>query len=219
MNDSMPPPGDDADGSHEPIPFASADEVLEGVAEPIAREAAEADALTSEQRDQLAKMAQLSDPSNWFVQPGVPGVRASLFLGAFCAVLATWVAFVRTASPTPALYAFGVLYSIGFHTAGGVVAVRIAAAFSERGFNMPILAGARLLPAVAMFHLCLNLSLPIPFEIEEHALAFASYFFVAWAMFRLPRFELGLLCVSHLVVWVAMQIAVAFAVAQRQAFG
>lgn len=210
-------------GEHDgegPIPFANADELLEGAAELSAPlPGAKDEQITTEQREQLERLARLSDPAEWFIQPGFPGLGLCAALGGACTLLAAWVSFVRTQSEHPLLHALGVVYLIAFHTAGGVVAARIAAGLAEKGFNMPLLAAARLLPAVALFHLFLNLQIPIPFEIEEHALAFGSYLIAAWAMFRLPRAEIGLLGMSHLAVWIAMQIAVAIAVGQRAALG
>lgn len=209
-----------ADAEQGPIPFANADELLEGSAHHgAASTPAPDDRITSEQRSQLERLARLSDPSEWFIQPGFPGLGPSAAIGVGCTVLAAWVALVRTQSEHPLLHALGVVYLIAFHTAGGVVAARIAAGLAEKGFNMPLLAAARLLPAVAVFHLCLNLRIPIPFEIEEHALAFAGYLALAWAMFRLPRVEIALLGMSHLSVWVMLQIAVAISVGQRAALG
>ncbi|MCB9846663.1 MAG: hypothetical protein H6811_11845 [Phycisphaeraceae bacterium] len=152
--------------------------------------------------------AVLGDPARWFVQPGFPGLRVALIAGGVLA-LAALLAAVSLAREHHTAIAAATLYETLLHTGTGLVAVIAAAWLTQRGFNEPGLAAARILVPVGAFEFVSHLDIPIPSRIDEFVLAAAAYFGLLWGVFRLPKYETAVLAGSHFLLWLLIQIGTA----------
>lgn len=149
--------------------------------------------------------AAAADPARWLIQPGFPQFRSAAIIAAVLGITATVLSGVQ-AQYTGIWEAVYALYQILLHTGTGLLACLIAARLSERGFNQPELAAARIAIAVSTFYLLRTARFPIPGPIEEILLAAAGYLGALFLVFRLPRFETGILAGAHGGIWLLTQI-------------
>ena len=133
--------------------------------------------------------------------PKAVGIAGGVLLLAAVVVTA-----ISTASGRPLVPPLITLYEGVVHTGTGVVAVLIAARFAERRVNRVELVAARMLVVVSLFLAIKNSSIPIPGRVEEHLLAAGAYYLGVMGLFRLPRFETGLIAGTHFCLWVLMLI-------------
>lgn len=97
------------------------------------------------------------------------------------------------------------LYDIAVHTGTGIVAVMIAAVFTERRFNDAKVAAARMFFAVSLLYAVVSSNIPIPTKIDEWAVGIAAYTLALWGLFRLPRHELTVIGVTHAGLWLIVK--------------
>ena len=140
------------------------------------------------------------------VIPVLGSVRGLSIIGGAMLLMAVIVTAVATTSARPLIPPLIALYEGVVHTGTGVVAVLIAARFAERRVNRVELIAARMLVVVSIFLLIKNTNIPITGQIEEHVLAGGAYYLAVWGLFRLPRFETGLISGTHFCLWVLMLI-------------
>lgn len=138
--------------------------------------------------------------------PVLGSVRALGVIGGVMLVLAVVTTAIATSSGRPLIPPLIALYEGVVHTGTGVVAVLIAARFAERRVNRVELIACRMLVLVAVFLAIKNSSIPIPMRVEEHLLAAGAYYLGVMILFRLPRFETGLIAGAHFCLWVLMMI-------------
>jgi len=112
------------------------------------------------------------------------------------------VTAVATNSSRPWIPPLITLYEGVVHTGTGVVGALVAARFAERRVNRVDLIAARMLVLVAIFLMVKNTNIPIPGRIEEPLLAAGVYYLGLLLVFRLPRFETGLIGGAHFCLWV-----------------
>jgi hypothetical protein len=160
------------------------------------------------------KLPPLEEPaSDWppivtdaSVVPFLGSVRALSILGGAMLLLAVIITAIATTSARPLIPPLITLYEGVVHTGTGVVAVLIAARFAERRVNRVELIAARMLVLVSLFLALKNTNIPIPGRVEEHVVAAGMYYLGVWGLFRLPRFETGLIAGTHFCLWVLMLI-------------
>lgn len=158
--------------------------------------------------------AELADPSRWMLKPGWPNGRTCVIVGGSLTLAAIIAAVIRVDDGgfLPHLWAgLRTIYSISVMTGAGLLAVIAAAHFSERGFNLPDLAIARLFPPVALGHLIVNLPMFFPGRTDEMALAGVAYLLALFVTFRLPRFEIALIAGAHFGIWMVLRIGLELA--------
>ena len=150
--------------------------------------------------------AALADPTKWWTQPGFPGFRAGVVMAGCFAIAGTVLAGVN-ASDAAIWRSLFMLYQIVLHVGTGMLAVLLAAVMSARRINEPMLAAARVAVAVGAFHLgyALNITL-LPGKFEELVVGAMGYVLVLLLMFRLPRYELGVMAIAHASFWVLVEI-------------
>ncbi|MEZ6233981.1 MAG: hypothetical protein R3B68_07305 [Phycisphaerales bacterium] len=133
--------------------------------------------------------------------PKVLGIAGGVLL--VTAVVITAVTNTSARALIPPLIT---LYEGILHTGTGVVAAIVAARFAERRVNRLDLVAARMLVLVSLFLSIQNLNIPIPLKIEEHLLAAGAYYAGVLVLFRLPKWETGLIAGTHFILWVLMMI-------------
>jgi hypothetical protein len=150
--------------------------------------------------------ADLADPTKWWTQPGFPGFRAGVVMAGCFAIAGTVLAGVN-ASDAAIWRSLFMLYQIVLHVGTGMLAVLLAAVMSARRINEPMLAAARVAVAVGAFHMgyALNITL-LPGKFEELVVGAMGYVLVLLLMFRLPRYELGVMAIAHASFWVLVEI-------------
>jgi len=222
-HDDSPHPDGDAPNPQKPppgVPHIDAEGLLDDFApgtdfdhDPEVEQALNPSSKRSE-RTTPPGTAELADPSRWMLKPGWPSARTCLIVGSILTLAAIIAAIIRVDDSgfLPHLWAgLRTLYAIAVMTAAGVLAVITAAHFAERGFNLPELAIARLLPPVALGHLIVNLPMFFPGRTEEVALAAVAYFLALFVTFRLPRFETALIAGAHFGIWMTLRIGLELA--------
>ena len=127
-------------------------------------------------------------------------------LGGVLLVIAVVITGLTTASARPLIPPLITLYEGIVHTGTGVVAVLIAARFAERRANRLELVAARMLAVTALFLAFKNARFLFAWQVEELLLGAGAYCLGVLALFRLPRFETGLIAGSHFCLWVLMEI-------------
>lgn len=127
-------------------------------------------------------------------------------IGGVLLLLAVIITGVCTTSTRPLIQSLITLYEGLVHTGTGVVAVLVAARFAERRVNRVDLIAPRVLVLVALFLGVYNLNIPIPTKLEEFLLACGIYYLGLLLVFRLPRFELGLISGTHFCLFVLMKL-------------
>lgn len=133
--------------------------------------------------------------------PKVLGIAGGVLL--VTAVVVTAVTNTSARALIPPLIT---LYEGIVHTGTGVVAAIVAARFAERRVNRLDLIAARMLVLVSLFLSIQHLNIPIPLKIEEHLLAAGAYYVGVLVLFRLPKWETGLIAGTHFILWVLMMI-------------
>lgn len=133
--------------------------------------------------------------------PKVLGIAGGLLL--LGAVIVTGITTTSGRALIPPLIT---LYEGIVHTGTGVVAVLVASRFAERRVNRVELIAARMLVIVSAFLIVSNLNIPIPGRIDEFLLGAGAYYLALMLLFRLPRFETGLIGGIHFCLWVLMKI-------------
>jgi hypothetical protein len=138
------------------------------------------------------------------VRPGFPGPN-TLIISAGILTLGA-VGMAGYFAPSHAIArGLATLYDIAVHTGTGIVAVMIAAVFTERRFSDPKVAAARMFFAVSLFHAVVNCNTPIPTKIDEWALGLAAYALSIWALFRLPRHDMTVIGITHAGLWLIVK--------------
>lgn len=150
--------------------------------------------------------AALADPSKWWTQPGFPGLRLAAVTAGCLAVTGAVLAGVN-APDAPIWRALFLFYQNVLHVGTGMLAVLLAAVMSARRINEPLLAAARVGVAVGAFYIgyALNITL-LPGKFEELVVGVMGYVLVLLLMFRLPRYELGVMAIAHASFWVLVEI-------------
>lgn len=136
------------------------------------------------------------------IVPVLGNAKTLGIIGGVLLVLAVVVTSIATKSSRPLIPPLITLYEGIVHTGTGVVAVLVAARFAERRVNRVDLIAARMLVLVSIFLAIKNTNIPIPGRIEEPLVAAAVYYGVLLVLFRLPRFETGLIGGTHFCLWV-----------------
>lgn len=161
-------------------------------------------------RRDRGREAARADPSRWIVRPGFPSARVSLIAGVALSIGAIVLAGAR-AEERAWLAGVWTLYEVGLTTLLGLFALVSAAYFSERGLNEVPTALARVLVPSGAALLAFNLEIPIPSRGDEMLLAGGVYYVVALGVFRLPRFETNVLCLSHFGLWLVVRMGIELA--------
>lgn len=147
---------------------------------------------------------ELPSIAEWFVLPGLGGWRSVTVVGVLFALLASVLSSYGHES-RPLTQAIYTLYEVALHTGTGVLAVVLAARFSERRVNQPELAAARMLVAVSVLCVFFYAQTPL-YPVVQYPLAVGAYMICIWQLFRLPRYELMLLAGLHFVLWLIVRI-------------
>lgn len=164
---------------------------------------------TRTRRDRTREAA-LADPSRWLMRPGFPDARTAAIAGSLLTIGAIVLAVLR-AEESSWLAGVWTLYEVALTTLLGLFALISAAYFSQRGLNEVPTALARVLVPTGAALLAFNLSIPIPSRSDEMLLAGAVYYIVALGVFRLPRFETNILCLSHFGLWLVVRMGIELA--------
>jgi len=164
---------------------------------------ATAPAGTTRNKDKTPE-AELGDPARWIIRPGFPSLRLSLIVGGALTLTAVIVSIVY-APDHWWIHAIDTLYQTVLTTLLGLVAVLSSAYFSERGFNEPPLALGRMLVPVA--GAMLAMALPLLYGLD-FLLGAGVYVLLVGVWFRLPRFEVGVLTMSHFGLWLLVQLGI-----------
>lgn len=138
------------------------------------------------------------------VKPGFPGPNTLIVAGAILTLSAVGMAGYFAADHVVAR-GLATLYDIALHTGTGIVAVMIAAVFTERRFNDAKVVAARMFFAVGLLHAVVNTNIPIPTKADEWILGLAAYVLALWGLFRLPRHDLSVIGVTHAGLWLVVK--------------
>jgi hypothetical protein len=101
----------------------------------------------------------------------------------------------------PWLAALLTLYGVALHTGTGIVAVILAAVFTQRVVGRYAQTAARMFVAVSIFALAFHINILTRSKTEEILLATLAYVGVVAGTFRLKRDPLVVVCGSHFVLW------------------
>ncbi|MBX3360013.1 MAG: hypothetical protein KF705_01030 [Phycisphaeraceae bacterium] len=138
------------------------------------------------------------------VRPGFPGPN-TLIISAGVLTLGA-VGMAGYFAPSHAIArGLATLYDIAVHTGTGIVAVMMAAVFTERRFSEAKVASARMFFAVSLLYAVVSSNIPIPTKIDEWVLGLAAYTLALWGLFRLPRHELTVIGVTHAGLWLIVK--------------
>lgn len=138
------------------------------------------------------------------VRPGFPGSNALIVIGAILTLGAVGLAGYFAPNHAVAR-CLSTLYDIAVHTGTGIVALMVAALFTERKFNDPKLGAARMYVLVALLYTIVNTSIPIPTKTDEWILGLCAYILALWGLFRLPRHDLTIIGVTHAGLWLIVK--------------
>ncbi|MBX3316899.1 MAG: hypothetical protein KF902_08575 [Phycisphaeraceae bacterium] len=138
------------------------------------------------------------------VRPGFPGPNTLIISAAVLTLGAVGMAGYFAPSHAIAR-GLATLYDIAVHTGTGIVAVMMAAVFTERRFSEAKLAAARMFFAVSLMHAVVSSNIPIPTKIDEWVLGLSAYALALWGLFRLPRHELTVIGVTHAGLWLIVK--------------
>jgi len=205
-----------------PLPLDLADEDCPRCHKPLAHEAVmcincgydlKANVIREPELGEVVVTAQQSAGAKEFVTPGRGSAQVLATCGVFITIGALiiagvndrqWGAFVLLGSIAI------MLYNILLHTCTGVVAVILAAKFTEERFTRLELAAARMFVAVALFYALSSLRLPINLAFVAGLLAWVSalgvYFGVVWWFFKKDRYGTALIALAHFLMWLLLQL-------------
>lgn len=209
------------------IPLDLADDDCPRCHKPLAHEAVmcincgydlKANVIREPELGEVVAAEQRGAASKEFVTPG----RGSAQVLATCGVFLTIGALIITGVNERQWGAFVLLgsiaimlYNILLHTCTGVVAVILAAKFTEERFTLLELAAARMFVAVALFYALSSLRLPINLAFVASLLAWGSalgvYFGVVWWLFKKDRHGAALIAIAHFLMWLLLQLGPALA--------
>ncbi len=99
-----------------------------------------------------------------------------------------------------------VLYNAAVHTGTGLVAVFVAAHFTQRKFGSVEYAAGRMFVAVTGFLVPYSMNMIWQTKLEEIVIASLVYVGLLWVLMRLERSTLQLVMLSHFGIWLIMWI-------------
>lgn len=207
------PANDDAP-SGGPEPHIDAESLLEGFDEDAdfsvdpEVEAALEQAKNKSKKPDRSGEAELGDPSRWLVRPGFPSIRVSLIAGGVLTLVAVIFSIVNHADDRWWLHGFVTIYAAGLNTLLGLFALVSASFFCERGLNEVPLGLARMLVPVGGAMVALSLEFPYGLSM---LLGAGAYYLLLLACFRLPKFELNILAITHFGLWLLVKIGIQLA--------
>lgn len=146
-----------------------------------------------------------------FVKPGFGNFKIIGIAGLVVMTAAMVVAAITSNQRVAAALLTG--YQTLLHAGTGIIAVVVGALLNRRAVGRFDLAGARMLLAVAAFHLCVNLEFGLSTTRAEEVLAgIGAYVLVIFSLFRFPPRVLLDVIVCHaglwLVVWLGTQLEI-----------
>lgn len=145
-----------------------------------------------------------------FVTPWLGNAQVWGVVGGFLLVGAVVAAAMNLPNKFPA--ALLVLYNGMIHTGTGLVAVYLTARLAGMRIGAIDLAAARMLIAVSSFLLLFNLNIHIAGSVtnkwEELLIATAAYIGSVAGLFRLWGRNLGILIITHFVLWLVFELGV-----------
>ncbi len=142
-----------------------------------------------------------------FVQPGLGNAQVWGLVGGFLLIGAVVAAAMNTQGNRFATCLL-VLYTGIVHTGTGLVAVYLTSRLLSKPVGQLELAGGRMLTAVGAFLLIFNLNINLigTTKWEELVLAAAAYAGIIAGLFRLWGQRLGMLVLSHVLLWMVFAL-------------
>ena len=204
------------DDQHELVPLADPDE--SGRVRPPAPPAApppepvRATVVTERYTGPGGSEAGTSSPSSGassepevLIRPGFPGFRTLLVLGGILTLTAVGLSGYEAKTHAVAR-SLSTLYDIGVHTGTGIVALLIAAIFTERRFNDARVGASRMFFMVALLYAIVSIDIPIPTTLDQWILGLLAYALALLALFRLPHRDLGIIGLAHFGLWLIVKL-------------
>lgn len=198
------------DEHHELVPLAEPDEhgrVQSPPPAPIVQPTVVTERYTGPNgaKDQTEGEPALAIERPVLIRPGFPGYRTLLVLGGILTLSAVGLSGYEAKSHEVAR-ALSTLYDIGVHTGTGVVALLIAAIFTERSFNDAKLGASRMFFMVALLYAIVSVNIPIPTTLDQWILGLLAYALALLALFRLPQSDLGIIGLTHFGLWLIVKL-------------